>query len=393
MAEDKVIKTPQSDLFYKKYLTPLKGSYTTSTYGGKYFTAEADLRYRFGAQLSYDIGYVDAKPDAYSDSNWRRVRVYAKGDMFDKKLLYELEYSFTGNNNYKDIYLGYQNKLRKYNLDYRVKAGNIKVPFSLEGYSTSKNITFMERALNDAFADNRKVGLDVLLSKQIQKHHFNLFATLFTNSLNERSSEDPDRNGYASRLTYAYKFKKNHLLSLGTSIMNTNLQKSTFRYKQESESSIIREKYVSVKINNVDNILKNNLEALYINNAYSLQGEYTHSKVHSTSQGSYGFDGYYLQGSYFLFGNVRRYNFKDATLAKIKPKNNTCLEAAFRYSYLNLNDRDEHGGQQSDYTFGLNWYISKELKLMFNYIIAKPQGTDDYDGLLQVYQTRVLFAF
>lgn len=394
-AADKVtyVKKPAADFFYTKYLKALKGSYNTSTFGGKYYTADMDLHYKFGAQLSYDLGYVDAKPQAYSNSNWRRVRIYVKGNMFDTRLLYELEYSFTGSNNYKDIYLGYQDELKKYNLTYRVKAGNIKIPFSLEGYSSSKNITFMERALNEIFVENRKIGLELLLRQQRNKQYINFFTALFTNSLNEQSSQDPDTKGFAARLTYAYKFNKKHLLSLGTSMMYTKLQKSTLKYSQESESSIITDKYVSVKINEVDNILKNNLEALYIHNAYSLQGEFSHAALHSTTQGRYNFNAYYLEGSYFLFGKGRRYDFKDATLSKVKPNSSTSLEAAFRYSYISLNSRDEHGGEQSDYTFALNWYISKELKMMFNYIIAQPKQTDDYDGLLQIYQTRLLFAF
>jgi phosphate-selective porin OprO/OprP len=77
----------------------------------------------------------------------------------------------------------------------------------------------------------------------------------------------------------------------------------------------------------------------------------------------------------------------------VKPNKDGSVEVAFRYSYLNLNDKDEHGGMQTDYTYGLNWYISKELKVMANYIVAKPKETDEYDGLLQIVQARILFAF
>jgi len=45
------------------------------------------------------------------------------------------------------------------------------------------------------------------------------------------------------------------------------------------------------------------------------------------------------------------------------------------------------------YNYGLNWYVSDELKVMLNYVIAQPKDTDEYDGLLQIVQGRVLFAF
>jgi len=39
--------------------------------------------------------------------------------------------------------------------------------------------------------------------------------------------------------------------------------------------------------------------------------------------------------------------------------------------------KDEHGSTQSD----------------INYVVSKPKGTDYYDGLLQILQIRLLFAF
>ena len=109
-------------------------------------------------------------------------------------------------------------------------------------------------------------------------------------------------------------------------------------------------------------------------------------------KGSYIFNSYYLQGSYFLLGLGKNYKLSTSTLSNIKPNNNTALEVAFRYSTIDLNDKNKNGGTQKDYSFALNWYITKEFKLSFNYIVAMPKDTDNYSGLLQIAQIRTLFA-
>ena len=146
---------------------------------------------------------------------------------------------------------------------------------------------------------------------------------------------------------------------------------------------------------------KNNVEALYIFDKYSLQGEYTRFGLDAYNKRdylqNYTFDAYYIEGSYFLIGKGKKYKFKESILGKIKPNIDGAVELALRHSYINLtdtsNDKDEVGGTQSDYTMGVNWYVSKELKFMLNYIISEPTGTEKYDGLLQIIQGRVIFAF
>ncbi len=142
----------------------------------------------------------------------------------------------------------------------------------------------------------------------------------------------------------------------------------------------------------MDSTEKRNIELLYINNKYSVQAEYTNTEVKALKD-TYNFNAYYLQGSYFLIGKGRKFKFSDSTLAKIKPNSSGAVEFAIRYSYIDLNDKDESGGTQRDINYGLNWYINREIKLMVNYVVSEPKGTDDYDGLLQIIQARVLFAF
>ena len=379
----KYVKKQPSYFSYQKYLKKLKN---------KKGIGSLDYKYRFGAQLSYDKAYIEEAAATYNDRGWRRIRVYHQGSILQEKLFYELEYSFTGQNQYKDNFLGYQDKLDNFDTYYRVKLGNIKIPFSLQRYSSSKNLMFMERALNDAYADGRKLGAELLLGQKFDDQRINLFLSTYSNSIDEKQDNIIEQPGSSMRLTYANKIRKNHLFSCGFGLATQDMKNQKVKFKQSSESAWMPNNYVKATVKNVDSITKNNFEVLYIYDKYSLQAEYSSATLKALKD-TYTFDGYYLEGSYFILGNGRTYKFKNSTLSKIKPNKGGALELAFRYSYLNLNDKSEQNGSQTDYNFGVNLYISSEIKLLLNYIIAKPQNSPEYNGRLQILQSRILFAF
>jgi phosphate-selective porin OprO/OprP len=100
------------------------------------------------------------------------------------------------------------------------------------------------------------------------------------------------------------------------------------------------------------------------------------------------FDGWYVQGSWVLTGESRRYNAASATWASPRPDKPFSLkgngigawELAARYSVLDLNFREGlggsglaaatggiRGGRQKTFTAGLNWYPNNVVRLLFNY--------------------------
>jgi len=51
-------------------------------------------------------------------------------------------------------------------------------------------------------------------------------------------------------------------------------------------------------------------------------------------------------------------------------------EVAARYSYLDLDSGTIAGGKLHDLTLGLNWYANRNMRMMFNYVAASPEGFD-----------------
>ena len=351
-----------------------------------------EYRYKFGGQISYDLLAANEANSNYEADNFRRVRVYHDGSIFKDLLFYEMKLSFVGKSKYKDFFIGHSSKIIPLKIKYLVKFGNIKIPFSMEGYSSSKYITFLERSLGDDFLIGRKFGGELFLSNKLGNFYTNLFFSSFSNSFDDKLANKVEKEGKSIRATFAYKFHKHHILSIGAGYLTQEYHGLKVKFSQPMESTLTRNKYVHVKIKHVSTINLANFELFYMYNKFAFQTEFLKVDVNALKD-NYSFNSYYLEGSYFLVGDGKRFKLKTSTLANVKPSNKGAVEVAFRYSQIDLNNKDEHGGREINYTSGVNWYLSKNFKIAANYVVAMPKKTDDYDGLLQFFEIRTLFAF
>ncbi len=99
------------------------------------------------------------------------------------------------------------------------------------------------------------------------------------------------------------------------------------------------------------------------------------------------FEGYYLQGSWILTGESRRYNPVTGSFQNPRPRtpfSSTggfgAWELATRFSRMNLNFEEGlegmaalpaavRGGDQQIWTFGVNWFPNPNFKVMLNYLL------------------------
>jgi phosphate-selective porin OprO/OprP len=93
------------------------------------------------------------------------------------------------------------------------------------------------------------------------------------------------------------------------------------------------------------------------------------------------FDGGYAQVGYVLTGETRTYNAASASYGGVVPAHPFSLtgggwgawELGARVSTIDLNDQlamanGVAGGRQTVYTVGLNWYVNRNVRFMFNYL-------------------------
>jgi phosphate-selective porin OprO/OprP len=135
---------------------------------------------------------------------------------------------------------------------------------------------------------------------------------------------------------------------------------------------------------------------------FSLQGEYFQTFLDSNASDDPEFEGYYIQGGYFLTGEHRNYSASNGYFTRVRSNQNFypvkggwgAWEVALRYSSIDLNDSDIRGGKEDDITAGLNWYLNPNVRFMFNYVYADLNDRICFlDGEVNIYQGRFQIDF
>jgi phosphate-selective porin OprO/OprP len=190
-------------------------------------------------------------------------------------------------------------------------------------------------------------------------------------------------------LSYSHQFRNNDI-------------DSPVRLRSRPESRITDQRLVDT-----GNLLSNEgdrigFEFATVFGPFSLQGEYLLAL--ESGKDNFNFWGYYLYGTYFVTGEIRKYNMTNGTFSEVKPKRGFhplkgewgAWEIGLRFSYLDLNDQDIRGGKERNFTAGVNWYFSPKNRCMFNYIRANIEDRETpfvHDGNAEIFQIRFQIVF
>jgi phosphate-selective porin OprO and OprP len=137
------------------------------------------------------------------------------------------------------------------------------------------------------------------------------------------------------------------------------------------------------------------------------QAEYFHYNVNRSGLSTASFDGGYIEGSYTITGEHRKYNPATGAYSGIVPDHpfsishfaegaTGALELGARYSIIDLDSNyfpgavlspstnAVSGGRQQVFTLGANWYVNSNIRFMLDYlhgIIGKHNGTAGVAGV------------
>lgn len=372
-----------------------------STKGGlKVESADGNFEGQVGGRIMLDYAYYDDdKRKLGSGSEIRRARLFVSGKMW-KLWKFKFQTDFAGNEvDIKDAYLSYGGFK-----PLSIKAGNFKEPFSIEELTSSKYITFMERAMVvDAFAPSRNLGLQAHAYGNIWQGAIGLFGE----GIDSPGTDQSQGYGTAGRATFAPINSDTRVLHVGGAFeWRTGYQDDEVRFRTRPESHVTNVRFVDTgTIDNVDDTLKFNGEIAGVFGPWSLQGEYIQTDV-SRKDGSedVDFNGYYVFGSWFLTGESRPYDVEGGDFGRVKPTSVLgkggygAWEFGVRYSNLDLNSKDINGGKENNVTVGLNWYPTSHTRLMFNYVYVDVENVDADTGLTvddnpNVFQVRAQVDF
>ena len=314
----------------------------------------------------------------------RRARIYFSGLIYEN-VEYKLQLDFEGGDaDFKDAYLG----LTDFPLG-TLRMGHFKEPFSLDELTSSKYITFLERALPNVFAPGRNMGF--MLHNTCPDERMTTAIGVFRDT--DDYGENVDDGGYniTGRVTVLpiYENKGAQLLHLGAAYSYRNPDDS-IRYRQRPEAHLT-DRFVDTGSFAGDQVDLVGLEAALVDGPFSLQGEYMMADADrlSGSNSDVDFDGYYVQASYFLTGEHRRYKTTEGAFSRIKPKKNYSAaggpgawELKARYSGLDLSDKDITGGELDNISAGLNWYLNPNTRIMWDYVHADKDNIGEADMLM-----------
>ena len=355
-------------------------------------TDDGDFSFKFGGQLQVDIALYDEDVTQLNNgTEFRRARLFASGKMF-KNWEYKAQYDFAGNEvTLKDAYIRYAGLENG-----KIIIGQFKQPFSLENLTSSKYITFMERASPNALATGRRIGAGY-------NRGLGANGTLaFSVYGQEADAGDAGDEGFgaSARVTFAPVKSDDRLLHVGFAVAQEKPEdglNDTFRFRSRPESHVTDTRLVDTgALANSEKLTKYGVEFAWVRGRFSLQSEYIAADVsRKTGFQDVDFDSFYIYGSFFINGDSRAKAYKDGSFGRVKPNSGSAWEIALRYSTIDLNDINSvvspapgapilagvFGGKQNTVTLGVNYYANNNIRFMMNYIAVDAEQTDPLTGL------------
>lgn len=350
--------------------------------GPKFETADGEYSFKVGGFAQVDAGVFDGDRRGYPDgTTLRRARLNASGTIA-KIFNYKIENDFANNASaLTDAFIEYA-EFKPATLT----IGQFKEPFGLETLTGDLFTSFTERASVVAFSPDRKIGAMLASSGDAPIGKWSAALGGFGDGTGVASTDD-EAHDATGRLTWAAIADKTQALHFGIAgsyrIPDSAGDAMTFSSRPESQLSNSLLAVNTGSITNINHVSLLGLEAAGVWGPASLQGEFVRAAVDRRNAVDPAFDGYYIEGSYFLTGESRKYVAEQGKFDRVKPEWPFSLkeghwgawQAMARLSNLDLNDATVHGGEMKNVTLGVKWYPHANVAVLANYIRV---NTDAY---------------
>ncbi|MEG8064068.1 porin [Xanthomonas hortorum pv. gardneri] len=254
----------------------------------------------------------------------------------------------------------------------RVRLGYMKVPVGLEAVQSSRAGSFMELGLPvQAVFQGRRTGVEWTLERQ----QYLLQAGAYGGQ--DLQGDNPGTTQAVHAAWTPFKAEGDVLhLGIAGSVENprgfSDGRGVSFsprvRLRARPEAGLTDVRLIDTgTILDVDHVIRTGVEAVWIHGPFSLQSEALRAEVaRNAGQPHFIAQGQYLYGTWSLTGESRSY--AGGVPGNIKPAHDYgAVELTARYSRLNLEDNNVHGGRQHDTTIGANWYLTSHFKMQANY--------------------------
>ena len=358
--------------------------------------AKSENSIKIGGRIQVDAAtYSEDISDHNDGTEIRRARLFAQGNIGDA-WGYKLQYDFTasGIDGIQDAYLDYKGFE-----NLKIRMGHFKEPFSLQNMTSSKYVLFTERGLPHVFAEGRNIGLQLSRNGK----NWSTAAGLYGDGRDGASSDNDEGFGASGRFTYAPFYEKTHAFHLGASASYRSTGSTdTLRFRERPESHLTDTRLVDTGSFDADSYARFVGEVVYIRGPFHLQSEYYYTTVDreiSTNE-DLTFSGFYVEGGWFLTGESMNYKASKGNFSRVTPKGVVgkagigAWQVAMRYSSLDLTNEDITGGEEDNFTVGLNWYATQNIRFAANYVnVLDVKGGANNGDEPQSFQLRTQVEF
>ncbi len=387
-------------------------------------TTDDRIDMEFSGRLMYDWTWIedndfeDRGLNLRDAGEVRQARLYWQGT-FWKKVRFKWEFDWAdGDADVRDLYL----ELRDLPADtgaWHFRGGHFKEPFSLQQITNSLHTTFMERALPDVFVPGRNPGF--MLHGTVLEERVTAAAGIFKAAEADVDCEavlvdvdgdgaitpadsiacdvelDLDEGGFRRDGDYVGTVRLTALpwYDPGKGLFHIGgsyrFQNTDAVYAARPEAHRV-DPLIATTLIPVDEVHQFGAEAAFAVGPFHGQGEYiwvNHDLTPGTPEtiGDPTFFGWYAQAGVFLTGEGRPYTTQAGTWARVKPKRNYgedggfgAVEVAGRYSVLDLDERDFRFGEMRNWTVALNWYLTPNVIVRWNYVYTMLEDVEEVDG-------------
>jgi phosphate-selective porin OprO and OprP len=333
---------------------------------------------KFGGRIMFDYDFNKLNNTKNAGSEFRRLRSFISGKVSENiSFKIQLDYS-KGSSVVNDAYIKFS-ELPK--IGGSLTVGNFKEPTGLNILTSSKYITFIERATLVNYHQPRSTGMMYDTKVFNNRLSFQLAYNANSSSLNgldKNINEGQNLNLRVTGLVFSNN-ETHQILHIGSSFSNRvpskddlGIRNYTIGIRPESN---LASKVVAYTFTNINHINISNFELAYTTRAFSFQSEYTSAEINTVLE-NIKVPSYYAYVSYFLTGEHRPYKSSYKGFSRVKPLQNFdynngwgAFEIAVRVSSFDLSNVNQ--GELNDVTFGLNWYLNPKTRIMYNYVNAK----------------------
>lgn len=374
-----------------------------------FFKSDDDrFKWWLDGRLNLDAAYYSNSDNTLANGTELRRGRFALNMVFWKDWAAQFDVDFVDESvGVKDAWIGYIGFK-----DSLLRAGNFRAPFGLETLTSSRYISFMERALIDNFSPDRRMGVAYSTWRDRWQASAGVFGPAIEDAVDTIGQDQT--YSLVGRFTALPYSKGNNVVHVGIagSKMEPNSpveedlsDANRWRVRARPETHVNRGRFINTgQVRNVDEARLVGIEGAASFGSFSLQTEYNRETLMRTAGNlpKPMYDGWYAFASWFPTGEHRPYDRTAGEFGRVLPQSSKgALELLARYSTMDLNDLEANvkGGEEEIVTLGATWYANANVRLMLNYLFVTndeySKGDRDYlpNDKFNALQVRLAVAF